>query len=247
MPLMQTILRAVSNNSPRILTAMAVTGVISTTVLAVRATPEATHKLDSAPDDATRVDKFKKVWKFYVPAAAVGSVTIACIIGGHTISTKRSAALMSLYTITERGFREYQDKVVETIGEQRSKKVKDDVAKDRVDANPVTANTVVILGKGDVLCYDSLSGVYFQSDMETIRKAQNDINQKLLNEGYASQNEFYALIGMKPNIFGEENGWNQDHMLEVDFTTVMSDDNRPCISLDYRMYPVRGYYNSFHE
>lgn len=253
--IMKTFGRFVSNNSPKILTGMAVAGVISTTVLAVKATPEAIEQIDQAKlrkhdaseDEAfTPMDMVKAAWACYIPAAAVGTVTIACVIGGSTISSKRNAALMSLYSITETGFREYQEKVISSIGSQKEQKIRDEVAKDRIERDPVTSREVIVIaGGGDVLCYDSISGRYFQSDVESIRRAVNDVNEKIINESYASQNDFYRLLGLPSTQYNDEIGWSTDNMLNVDFTTVMSDDNRPCISINYRSYPLRGYYNSF--
>lgn len=238
--------RAVSANSPVILTAMGVAGVISTSVMAVKATPEAIQRIKDAQVTMTREmtawEKVKATYPCYIPAAAVGTVTIACIVSANSISTKRNAALMSLYSLTETGFREYQEKITETFGAQKEQKVRDEIAQDRINNDPVSNKEVVIVGSGEVLCYDTLSGRYFQSDMESIRRAVNDINQMVLGNDYASQNDFNRLLGLPTVGIGDELGWSTDHMLEVNFSTTLSEDGRPCISLDYKQFPIRGYY-----
>lgn len=240
--------RAVQHNSPSILTALGVAGTISTAVLAVKGTPQALriidekeHNEDGLYEKISTWEKVKATYPCYIPAASVGAVTIACILAGHSISTKRNAALMSLYSITETGFREYQDKVVSTIGAQKEQKIRDEVAQDRVNRNPVSAQEVIIVN-GDVLCYDTISGRYFKSDVETIRRAVNDINEVVLSNGYASQNDFYAGIGLPRNMAGEELGWTPENMLNVEFSAVLAEDGKPCMSLNYRMFPTRGYY-----
>lgn len=244
--------RAIVANSPKILTAMGVAGVLSTSILAVRATPEALNRISEISNQKRDEDgewiepsvweKIKATYPCYIPAAAVGAVTITCIIAGNSISTKRNAALMSLYSVTETGFREYQEKVVETMGAQKEQKVRDEVAADRVKKNPPTESNVILVAGKDVLCYETFTGRYFTSDVETIRRSQNDINEMIINNQYASQNDFFRLIGLPPTTAGEELGWSTDNMLDVRFSTVLSEDGRPCLSLEYKTLPMKGYY-----
>jgi hypothetical protein len=77
--------------------------------------------------------------------------------------------------------------------------------------------------------------------MESLRKAQNDINHKIVNDYYASLTDFYNLIGLAETAYSEEVGWNSDKLLELEFSAVMSSDNRPCISIAYNYAPIRGY------
>lgn len=241
--------RSVSNNSPAILTAVASTGVLTTAVLAVKATPKAMSLIAQADSERTdegntpTLDVIKLTWTCYIPAAAVGAATIACVIGANSISTKRNAALMSVYSLTDQAFKEYQAKVAETIGETKEQAVRDEVAKDRVKNDPVSGKEVIITGRGEQLCYDSLTGRYFNSDVESIRKAENDINARMIHDVYASQNDFYREIGLDPIPNGDELGWTTASMLDIYHTAMMSSDGRPCISINYRVDPIRGYYH----
>jgi len=64
----------------------------------------------------------------------------------------------------------------------------------------------------------------------------------VLNDFYASLSDFYDLIGLPTTSFSDEVGWNSDRLLELQFSTVLSDDGRPCISIDFRTVPIRDYY-----
>jgi hypothetical protein len=234
--------KVVNDYSPQILTGLGVAGVVSTAVLAVKATPEAMRRLDVLDQDANKVEQFKATWTVYIPAASVGSLTIACIIFGNTISSKRNAALMSLWTLTETNFREYQDKTQLLVGKKKEEEIRAEVAKDKLAK--IDNKEVIIIGNGDVLFMDNLSGRTFMSTMETVRSAQNDINEKVLNstEGSASLNEFWDLIGLPRTNYGEEVGWSTDNTLDLRYGTTLSQDNRPCITIDFRKVPLRGYY-----
>lgn len=244
--------RLMGDNSPSILTGLAVAGVITTAVMAVRATPKAlllmdeeinTRQIKSLNTDLTKMDIVKLTWKCYTPSAAFGATTIACMVGANTISSKKATAMMSVISVTETALKEYQSKVVETLGDKADQKIRDGVAKDRLDHNPPPSSSEIqIVGAGEMLCYDSLSGRYFKCDMETIRKAQNDINADILNNMYASQNDFYALIGLESNTYGENAGWNTEHMMDLVFSTHLSEDGRPCLSINYRYPPILEYH-----
>lgn len=238
--------KLVSDNLPLILTTTAVTGVVSTTVLAVAATPKALRDIWDAEseqeDPITPLEKVKLTWGYYAPAVVVGGLTVAAIVGIHSVHARRQAAVLGLLSLTEKAYSEYRTKVVETIGENKDKAIRDEVAKDRIENDPVSSHEVIITGAGQHLCYDSITGRYFESDIESIRRAVNDINAQCLNEMYASQNDFYRLINLPLTPFGEEIGWRHDHLLDVSFSAHIAENGRPCLSLDYGLQPIRGYH-----
>lgn len=243
--------RVISDNMPLLLTSMAVTGVVSTAVLAVRATPEAIREIWDAESEhdrkITNLEKARLTWRHYVPAAFVGGVTITAMIGVHSVSTKRQAAIAGLYSLTERAYSEYRNRVIEEIGEKKDKAIRDDIQKSRIENNPVSSSSeIIITGAGDHLCYDSITGRYFESNIEKIKSAQNEINAKCINEMYASQNDFYRMIDLPITPFGEEIGWRTDHMMDISFSSHLEPETkRPCLSLDYRLDPIRGYYKAY--
>ena len=97
--------------------------------------------------------------------------------------------------------------------------------------------------KGDTLCYETISGQYFKSDVEAIRKAVNKINKQMLNENYVSLNDFYSAIGIKPRSIGEDLGWKIDNgFVEVYFSTCLSENDEPCLVISYEKGPVYDYY-----
>lgn len=238
--------KVLSDNMPLLLTSAAVAGVVSTTVLAVRATPQSLRDIWDAESDLDRKttiwEKTRLVWKYYIPAAVVGGATIASVIGAQSLNTKRQAALVGLYSLSNQAFVEYKDKVVEKLGEKKEKDIRDEVMKDRVENDPPKSSEIIITGKGEHLCYDSITGRYFKSDIEKVRKAQNDINHTCLNDMYASLNDFYRLIGLPVTAYGEEIGWRYDNLLDISFSSHVTEDGEPALCLDYAMDPIRGYY-----
>ena len=236
--------------SPQILTGIGVAGMITTVVLAVKATPKALELIEDKKEELdagklTVVDTVKVAWKPYIPAAITGVLSTVCIVGGNAVGTRRTAALAAAYKISETALHEYKDAIVETVGEEKAKEVKEKVAQNKLDKNPVVEKQIIVTNKGTFLCYDSLSGRYFQSDIETIRKAQNDINDYLFSEDYASLNMFYDFLGLEHTRLGAELGWKIDSgTLQIEFDSTLASDKSqgiapgtPCLVLDYNVAP----------
>jgi hypothetical protein len=246
----RTILRGIEMESPTILTVVGVTGLVTTVILAVRATPKALYLLELERDkrdpkgnrdiSLSKIEIIKTSWKCYVPAALIGGGTVLCFIGAHSINLRRNAALAGLFTVSEAALREYQEKVIEVIGENKERKIHDSIVQDHLDKNPLSTNEVLLTGKGEVLFYDSWSGRYFKSEMEKVRKSQNDLNHDLLGgDMYLSLNSFYDEVGLDRIKGGEEVGWTFDAgMLDIHFTSKIADMGVPCIVIEYRIKPV---------
>lgn len=247
----------IKKNSPTILTALSVAGFVTTTVMAVKATPKALVILNNAEAEKNRINEpkdfdtpykpittieaLKLTWKCYVPAALMGGVTIACIIGANQINLRRNAALASVYSLTETAFREYQNKVVETIGENKHRKIKDEIAEEKIKKDPVSNKEVIITGKGDMLCYDVISGRYFKNNIENLRKIQNDFNRNLISEMYVSLNELYDAMGLPGIKVGSDLGWTVDAMIEFEFSSKITENGEPCLVIDYLVGPKENF------
>lgn len=235
--------RLVSDNSPAILSGVAVAGTVATAVLTGRASIKAVRRLENEPPfELDRRNAIEKVWKLYIPPVATGVLTITCIIGANRIGNRRAVAMAAAFAISEQAFEDYKLKVVEKLGRNKERNARDELAQEQVDRNPVSSREVVIVAGKDVLCCDLYTGRYFYSDMESLRKAQNDLNAKVFNWNYASLTDFYELIGLPLTSVSDELGWNLDKPLELEFSTVMSEDNRPCIAVSFKMVPIRDYY-----
>lgn len=244
----------VGKRSPEILIGLGITGMITTTVLAVRATPKALERIEAEKrrqsreaeanvDELKPVDVVKVTWKCYIPTAASAVFSTACIIGANSVNSKRNAALATAYKLSETAFTEYKDKVIETIGEKKEQTVREKVAKERVEKNPVGKSEVIITEKGNTLCLDPVSGRYFKSDIDKIKNAEIEINRQMLHDisGYASLNDFYDVLGLSHTSVGNDLGWNAYNLLDIDFYTELAEDNQPCIVLDYRVAPKYDY------
>lgn len=238
---------ALSNHSPEILTGIGIAGMVTTTILAVRATPKALQlieekKKEEQVEKLPPVETVKTTWKCYIPATITGVTSIACLIGASSVNARRNTALATAYKLSETALTEYREKVVETIGEKKEQAVRDAVAKDKIEKNPVNQREIIVTGKGDTLCYDTLFGRYFKSDIEKLKRIENELNRRMRDEMYISLNEFYYEVGLEEVAAGHDLGWNIDRgYIELDFSSQLTADGTPCLVVGFSIPPKYGF------
>lgn len=251
-----------NKNSTGILTGIGVTGTISTAILTGKATFKAAdliqieilnraeHQLkrleNDQPADADTIDlsleeKIRLIWPQYIPAVGVGSITIFSIVFANRLASREIAALAAAYTISDKALQDYKEKVVEKLGEGKERAFRDELAQEQIEKHPVGTTEVILAGTGDVLCFDLLTGRYFQSSVEKIRSSENKVNFEIVNHGYSSLSTFYDEIGLPATEMSDILGFNLDNRLEIKFTTVMSTDQRPCVAIGFHFPPVPDY------
>ena len=245
--IIKSVKATISKHSPEILTGIGIAGMVTTTILAVKATPKAIKLIEAEKqakhvDALSPVDTVKTVWKCYIPAAMTGVSSIACLIGSNAINAKRNAALTTVYTLSEMARNEYKEKVIETIGEKKERTIKEKVDAERIKRDPVSKKEVIITEKGTTLCYDHVFGRYFKSDIDIINRAMNKINREIVINMYASLNDFYAELGLSPVEMGYDLGWNiDDGTIEIEPSSQLADDGTPCLVIDYSVSPKYNY------
>lgn len=237
----------ISKRSPEILTGIGIAGMIMTTILAVKATPKAlmlidNKKAEKEDDYLTLKESIGITWKCYIPAMTTCILSTSCLIGASSVNVRRNAALATAYSLSETALKEYQTKVVETIGEKKEQTVRDAVAKDKIEKDPPANKEVFITDKANTLCYDSVSGRYFKTDIDKLKRAENDLNRVLRDEMSISLNEFYYEIGLPAIAIGDNIGWNIDKgYIDLDYSSHLTEDGTPCLVLEYKVKPIFNY------
>lgn len=241
---------SLSKHSPEILIGLGVAGMITTTVLAVKATPKALRLIEEKKNELeveslTPVETVKATWKCYVPAAVTGAASIACIIGANSVNAKRNAALATAYKLSETAFSEYRGKVVEEIGEKKERKVRDKISEAQLKENPISKTEVIVTGRGQTLFFEPLSHRYFYSDMEKIKRAENNLNKQIICDAFdmgVTVNDFYEEIGIPGTATGDNLGWKMGYLINIYPSACMADEGteyegQPCIVLNHTNPP----------
>lgn len=236
-----------SKRAPEILTGIGIAGMIGTTVMAVKATPKALKLIEERKEEEgleklPPIEVVKTTWKCYVPAAVTGVTSTACLIKAASVNTRRNAALVTAYNLSKSALDEYKDKVVETLGEKKEKLIRDEIAKDKLENNPVQNSEIIVTDKGTTRCLDALFGRRFISSRDAIERAINRINRRLLTEMYVSLNELYSELNLQPVDMGDELGWRvDDGEIEAFFSAQVDTDGVPCLVFSVNIAPRYDY------
>lgn len=246
---------------PEILTGIGIVGYFSATWFAIKATPGAKEKLDTALKEKQKfasdnervklgpIECVRVVWKDYFPTAAMLCVSTACIVGASATNMKRNAALAAAYSMTEATLHDYKEKIVDVVGEKKAEEIKNEVIKKELKETPKDIPSPINTGYGHMLIYDTVSGRYFYSDIEKIRQTVNEINRRLRDEIGISVNEFYDELGLDHISIGYEIGWNiEKGYLDTQFSSQLTPEglafippNIPCIVMEFNYTPHYEY------
>lgn len=248
----QIIARRISDlagrNSPAILTAIGVTGTIVTAYLSARAAYRAADMIaaeesrdGTAADPTQRVkERLRIVWKEFIPPVVSGCTTITCIIMANRVGSRKVAALAAAYSLSEKGFAEYREKIVEKLGKNKERAARDEIAQEQVSNNPPSSQ-IILSSEGSQLFMDKWTGRYFVCDMETVRKAVNDVNQDIINYYAVPVSEFYDRVGLPRTDSSEELGWNTDELLDLEYSATITEKGKACIVISFKTVPKAKY------
>jgi hypothetical protein len=234
----------VKRNASTILTCIGGAGVVVTSVMAVKATPKALQIIEKAEaekgEKLTKFEVIRTAGPVYIPTVLSGAATVACVFGANMLNKRQQAALMSAYALLDNSYKEYKKKVEELYGEDANREIRAELAKDKYE------DTDISVDENKQLFYDDVSGRYFESTMETVIKAEYELNRKLSLWDGAYLNEFYEFLGIPPVDYGDHVGWSQALLMEqhwiswldFDHDKVIMDDGLECYIITPQYEPT---------
>ena len=258
--------RVLKKRSPEILTGFGIAGMVTTTVLAVKATPKALTLIQDAeiekvdeqvkegkgPDELdkklTPVEVVKVAWKPYIPAILLGTASAACLIGANSVHARRHAALYSAYKLSETALTEYKDKVKEIVPEKKVKEIKQKLAEDKVDNIVKNEDCkeqkakVIVSGDGDALFIDPFTNEPFLSTTAKVDAAINRVNRLLMDEMFVSLSDLYDELDIEHTLNSDKIGWCIDNgLIESDFSDSVVRNGKAYIIMDFLHRPEYGF------
>lgn len=152
----------IRKHSPEILITAGVVGVVTSCVMACKATLKVNEVLDGSKaniekihtaidngvtesgkpyneEDAKKdltlvyVQTGVKIAKMYAPAVAVGALSITGIVASNRILRSRYIASAAAYATLDRGFKEYRGRVVERFGKELDRELKYNIKSEQID------------------------------------------------------------------------------------------------------------------
>ena len=223
-------------NGSTILTGLAAVGVVSTAVMAVKATPKAIELLEKAKEEKgeelTKLEKVQVAGPSYIPSVVMGASTLICLFGANVLNKRHQAALVSAYTLVDSSYKEYKQKLKELYGEEAHEEIVNAITVEKarevgINAECICANTCLTNDEAcgePVLFYEEWSHRYFETTIEQVITAQYHLNRNFVLRGYTTVNELYDFLGLDTTKEGDVLGWAvEDELYWIDF------DNRKTV------------------
>ena len=244
----KTFAKFISRNKSSILIGTGIVGFFGSIYECGKASPVAKERLEAKKEELG-VDKLpvKEVIKtagpVYIPTAAMAITSAGCIIGGTRANLRQNAALAAAYTMSEKTLEDYNESVVDVVGEKKEKLIEENVAKKSVQKANLPAVIDDIPGNGQFICVDTYSGRSFKADKNKIQAVINNLNEVLNNDDIVSFNDYLTAFNLAPCDYGEQNGWNRNGgLIEASYTSVLRNDI-PCLAVTLSPQPKYKYYN----
>ena len=248
-------------HSPAILTGIGIAGFAAAIPLAIsckrksdqlhmEAESEKRAKEDVSIDDAEEIalNKKEKVIIFakaYWPVGATFAVSTACVILGLRGQMKRTEAVESALVIAQKELYSQRKAIEEELSKTQAQKIidgaKQDSAQDIISKSDT--DSVEKTGYGNTLCVDLWSGRMFRSDIESIRRAFNDLNAQMIESSdyFTPVNDLYFFLGLEPCDVGRYMGWSYPTDYEKIYPNFTSGINEttgePYLAYDFTIRP----------
>lgn len=230
-----TLLKA-QKHSPNLLFGAGIIGVVGTAVLASRATLKLSDTLEKSSEMMEKVrtldiesyseDDRKKdksilyvrtamdITKLYLPAVAVGVVSIGCLTGSHQILSRRNVALTAAYAGVEKSFREYRGRVIESIGADKESLIWQPMEQvDAIDESGKKVKVAVPTARGGSpykVLFDERNANWNKAteyNQFFISSQQNYANDLLRAKGVVFLNDVHDMLGLERTKAGQIVGW----------------------------------------
>lgn len=154
-------------HSPEILAVAGAIGVVTSAVMACKATTKAGTIVEEAKEQVEQVhtvlkdeqysDKYSeedskkdlaiiyaqtgiKLVKLYAPSVILGTLSLGCMLTSNNILRKRNAALAAAYATIDNSFKKYRGRVVERFGEEVDKQLKYNIKAEEIEETEIDEN-----------------------------------------------------------------------------------------------------------
>jgi len=227
-------------NSAEICMGLGAGSLVTSTVLAVRATPKAVEAIkeekekQDIPEDQKLPfkDTVRVTYKYYIPAAGAMAGGLTGVgVGTHIYRKQRkelqkaNASLGLALGAAEAGIATYQKEIEERCGKEVAEEVytkaKDDATEyirqqDAVNNTRQTIRDVESTNDGDQLFYDPFLGKFFRSSEAAIHTAVAQFNAYITGspEACGSYNDLLDYMNRDRAEFAEDFGWNMYQSVE---------------------------------
>lgn len=234
--------------SPEICLGIGVASLISAGIMCVPATYKSTRILEglreTRGDELTKKEIISNTYQYYIPSMLLVIGGVVCILCSSKLYNKKYAALAALYSLSKDEIAKHKDELTKLVGMDKAKEINNDIAEKvvkEVTASTNKSDSVCVIGNGDVLCIDSITGRPFYATLEDIRAAVNTLNDSMnKGEQFISVSQYWDELN-KPELTHTDTsdyiGWDlyNEGVLDLKIESTIY-NNKPALKI--------GWYNN---
>lgn len=257
---MNKFVKFLGKNRPTILTAIGIVGMAATAVLAYKSYPAVTDKLNDKADEVyemegrdqlTKTEKVQVYAKTLWPTFAIGGISAGMIALGLNDQVKRTSALATAYYLSESTLKEYQEKVIEEIGERKEQAIRDKVAVSKMEKTEPVNQTIVYTEGSQPWIYDTFTNVFFRMNYEKYRRIIAEATNLMITQDFISVEELYYMLQVK---LPEGKNWHllgwaarngrsnlKDYYRETLAMREINGESVPCMIVEWQIDPKYDY------
>lgn len=195
-------------------------GVIGTAVVSEKA-GEKIHEI-KIDETLSEEEKKKEIFKAWCGPFAVVTGTIACISGSYILDKRKQAGMAAAINLLSTKYTTLHDKIKEKDPELAAEIEKEIVESDKGETeNKKETDKPELLKEflgsevfmteihygTPILCYDSVSEIFFYSSREDILEAKYQINRFMKINDEISVNDYLMFLGLPEQDWGWDIGW----------------------------------------
>jgi hypothetical protein len=222
-----------SKHSPQILFGAGIAGVVTSTVMACRATLNLHDTLDGLEEEIAGVKEHLsgtegyhkdlayiyakgayKIARLYGPSVVVGTTSVAFLTGSHVTLTRRNASVTAAYAAVSKAFDEYRERVRDQIGPEKELDLYRGITMEEVIGENGKKVKVPVVDPNKMSAYSKCFDEYnrnWQKNAEYnrlfIQCQQTYANEMLQARGHVFLNEVYDMLGLPHTRAGCTVGW----------------------------------------
>lgn len=241
--------------APDILVVAGVTGIVGGVILACKETTELEPIIVEHEEKKKMLDEYdisekdlkkeltkisfdtgKKLVKLYAPSALLIGGSIGCIVGSHSLMSRRNASLAAAYTTLDGCFKAYRQNVVDRYGKDVDAELRHNLKVDKKQDEEGVTKAKEMPGHYP---YDDYAKFFdeqsrnwqpnAEANLTFLKHIQSWANDKLQADGYLFLNEVYKALDIPLTEAGQTVGW------------LYSEDNPVGDNyVDFRIYDIKS-------
>lgn len=162
-----------------------------------RATVKAVRKYDELKEKGVEITPkliIRNFVPYYIPAIGFATTSLALNITGNTVHANRNRVLSLAATSAVETLRDFKEKSIEVLGEDKVKEIEVEQAK----------GTSIISGEinfdDPIRVYDVSNRVKIETTYKRLYEAESEVNSQLSDSGWSKQRvslgDFYRYLGL---------------------------------------------------